>query len=106
MQLLLQPGRQEHPVHHQPLPERPVGKQRHQEPLCRENQQSGGNLRKTSSTGYEPKELARISGSSLGDIYQLYDVQREFGEQDQQALITEEGIWTNWDTKLTRSRDG
>ena len=37
------------------------------------------------------KELATISGSSLEDIYQLYDVQREFGEQDQQAPIIEEG---------------
>ena len=38
----------------------------------------------------EPKELATISGSSLEHIYQLNDVQREFGEQDQQARIIEE----------------
>ena len=31
-----------------------------------------------------------ISGSSLEDIHQLYDVQREFGEQDQQAPVLEE----------------
>ena len=31
-----------------------------------------------------------MSGSSLEDIYQLYDVQSEFGEQDQQAPIIEE----------------
>ena len=84
---------QEHTVHHQPLPERPVEKQRHQEPLCRENQQSGGNLRNTFSTGYEPKEpatkeLARISRTT--DPYQLYDAQKELGEQDHQAPITEE----------------
>ena len=36
------------------------------------------------------KELATISGSSLQDILQLYDVQREFGEQDQQAPIVDE----------------
>ena len=39
---------------------------------------------------HEPNELATISGSSLEDIYQLYDVQRELGEQDQQAPIMEE----------------
>ena len=37
-----------------------------------------------------PKEVATISGSSLEDNYQFYDVQREFGEQDQQAPIIEE----------------
>ena len=37
-----------------------------------------------------PKELATISGSSVEDMYQLYDVQREFGVQDQQAPIIEE----------------
>ena len=41
---------------------------------------------------FEPKELATkefmtTSRSSRGDINQLYDVQREFGEQDQQAPI-------------------
>ena len=60
------------------------------EPLSHVNYESGGNPRNTSPTGYEPKELATISGSSLEDIYQLYDVQREFGEQDQQAPIIEE----------------
>ena len=36
-----------------------------------------------------------------------YDVQREFGEQDQQAPIVEEvkEFWANWNAKLTRSRD-
>ena len=57
-------------------------------------------LRKTHSTGYEPKSLATdefepneletkefmtTSRSSLEDICQFYVVQREFGEQDQQA---------------------
>ena len=97
---------QEHPVHHQPLQERLVEKHRYQEPLWRENQQSGGNLRNTSSTGYEPKELAtkglatkelatkklatvaRIS--RITDPYQLYDAQKEFGEEDHRVPITEE----------------
>ena len=30
------------------------------------------------------------AGSSLEDIYHLYDVQREFGEQGQQAPVTGE----------------
>ena len=36
-------------VHHQPLQDLPVDKRRHQEPLWRENLQSGGNQRKTFS---------------------------------------------------------
>ena len=35
-------------------------------------------------------EPATISGSSLADIYQFLDVQREFGEENQQAPIVEE----------------
>ena len=31
----------------------------------------------TSPTGYDPQELATISGISLEDTYQLYDVQGE-----------------------------
>ena len=58
--------------------------------MNRSHSESGGNPRNTSPAGCEPKELATISGSSLEDIYQLYDVQREFGEQDQQAPIIEE----------------
>ena len=59
--------------------------------------ESDGNPRNTSPTSYEPKELATkelatkelatISGSSLEDIYQFFDVQREFGEQDQQVQL-------------------
>ena len=41
---------QEHPVHHEHLQALPVDKQRHQEPLWRENLQSGGNPRTTFST--------------------------------------------------------
>ena len=74
-------------------------------PLCDNEIQSGRTLRTTQSTGYEPKSLATdefepnehatnefmtTSRSSLEDIYQLYDVQKEFGEQDQQAPIVEE----------------
>ena len=54
------------------------------------NYESGGNPRNTSPTGYEPNELATISGSSLEDILQFYGVQRYFGEQDEQAPIIEE----------------
>ena len=87
---------QEYSVHHQPLQALPVEKQRYQEPLWRESRQSDGNLRNTSSTGFEPKELAtkelatvsRISG--ITDPYQIYDAQKEFGEQDHQAPITKE----------------
>ena len=90
-----QPGQhellQEHPVHHQPLQERPVEKKRYQEPLDRENQLSGENPRNRFSEGYEPKELGTASRiSSITDPKQLYDAQKEFGEQDHQAPITEE----------------
>ena len=82
---------QEHPVHHQLLQALPFEKQRHQEPLWRENLQSGGNPRKTFFTGYEPKELATVSRiARIIDPYQLHDAQKEFGEQGHQALITEE----------------
>ena len=59
------------------------------------NFESAGNLRPNTPTGYEPKvlapkELTTISGSSLEDIHQFYDVKREFGEQDQQAPDSEE----------------
>ena len=82
---------QEHPVHHQPLQGLTVEKQRYQEPLWRENQQSGRIPRKTFSTVYEPKELATVSRTSrITDPYQFYDAQKEFGERDHQASITEE----------------
>ena len=66
------------------------------------------NCANTSPTGYEPKELATISGSSPENIYQLYDVQGELGEQHQQAPIVEdvEELGQIGNTKLTRSRDG
>ena len=82
---------QEHPVHHQPLQDLPVDKRRHQEPLLRENLQSGGKPRKTFSTVYEPKELATVSRiSRTTDPCQLYDAQKEFGERDHRVPITEE----------------
>ena len=88
-----------------PLQERPVEKQRHQEPLCRENQQSGGNPRNTFSTGCEPKELAtvsRISGTT--DPYKKNDAQKEFGDEVHRAPITEEvkEFGRNWDTQVYR----
>ena len=53
--------------------------------------QSGGNPRKTFSTGYEPKELATVSRiSRITDPYQSCDAQKEFGERDHRVPITEE----------------
>ena len=91
---------QKHPVHHEHLQALPVDKQRHQESLCRENLQSGGNPRKTTPTGYEPKELATVSGFEdyPGDPEQENDAQKEFGEHYHRKS---EGIWRNWDTRLT-----
>ena len=56
------------------------------------NLQSGGNPRTTTTTGYEPKELATVSRIEdyPGDPYQSYDAQKEFGEQDHRVPITEE----------------
>ena len=79
---------QEHPVHHQLLQDLRVDKQRHQEPLWRENLQSGGNPRTTFSTGCEPNELAIVS--RITDPYQLYDAHKEFRERDHRVPITEE----------------
>ena len=53
--------------------------------------QSGRNLRKTFSTGYEPKELATVSRiTRITDPYQLYGAQKDFGERDHRVPITEE----------------
>ena len=53
-----------------------------------------------------PKSLRQFL-DSLEDIYQLYDVQREFGEQDQRAPVMEEvKEFGQIGTKFTRSRDG
>ena len=52
--------------------------------------ESGRNPRNTSPTGNEPDKLATISGTSLEDIYQFFEVQGEIGEEDQQAPIIEE----------------
>ena len=67
------------------------------ESLSHPDYESAGNLR-NEPPNYEPNEcttgeiaaIPTISGSSLEDIYQLFDVQREFGEQDQQAPVMEE----------------
>ena len=82
----------EHSVHPAHLQAPSVDKLRHQESLWREDLRSGGNLRTTTPTGYEPKELATVSRIEAysGDPYQLYDAQRECGERDHRALITEE----------------
>ena len=81
---------QDDTVYRAPLPEPIRSTSSANEPLSHVNYESGGNPRNTSPTGYEPKELVTISGSSLEDIYQLYDVHGELGEQDQQASIFEE----------------
>ena len=55
-----------------------------------------GNLRINTTTGYEPKEFTTKEIATMPmmspeeDIYQLHDVQREFGEQDQQPPVMEE----------------
>ena len=76
--------------------------------------ESARNLRINISTGYEPEkftteEIATIPMMSPEeDTYQSNDdVQREFGEQDQQAPTCgrNERIWTNSGTRLARSRD-
>ena len=50
------------------------------------------NPRSTTPTGYEPKEFATVSRIEdyPGDPYQWYDAQKEFGERDHRAPITEE----------------
>ena len=65
------------------------------------------------SDEFEPNELVTkefmtTSRSSLEDICQVYDVQREFGEQDQQAPIVEEtrgfgqiGVQSFFDHEMT-----
>ena len=70
-----------------PLQAFPVDKQRHQESLWRENLQSGGNPHTTTPTGYEPKELVTVSRTEdyPGDPDQLYDAQKEFGEETHRA---------------------
>ena len=53
--------------------------------------QSGGNPLTTTPTGYEPKELATVSRiSAIIDPCQFFDAQKEFGERDHRAPITEE----------------
>ena len=51
----------EHSVHPAHLQAHSVDNLRHQEPLRREDLQSGGNPRTATPTGYEPKELATVS---------------------------------------------
>ena len=82
----------EHSLHPAHLQAPSVDKLRHQESLWREDLQSGGNPRTTTSTSYEPKELATVSRIEAysGDPYQLHDVQENFGEEDHRAPITEE----------------
>ena len=105
---------QDNTVHRQPLPQEPLQRlpeQLHHEPLLanairseknvKESlsdpvYDSAGNLRINTPRGYAPKkftteEIATIPMMSPEeDIYQSCDVQRDFGEQDQQAPVVEE----------------
>ena len=82
----------EHSVHPAHLQAHSVDKLRHQESLWREDLQSGGIPRTTTTTGSEPKELATVSRieAYCGDPYHQYDVQEKFGERDHWAPITKE----------------
>ena len=82
---------------HEPLPTNAIRSENNaKESLSDREYESAGNLRINTPTGYESKvftteEIATIPMMSPAeDIYQLYDVQREFGEQDQQAPVMEE----------------
>ena len=82
---------------HEPLPANAIRSENNaKESLSDPQYESAGNLRINTPTGYEPKvftteEIATIPMMSpAGDIYQLYDGQREFAEQDQQAPVMEE----------------
>ena len=98
---------------HEPLQANPIRSENNaEESLSDPEYESAGNMRINTPTGYEPKEFTTEEIATIPmmspeeDVYQLYDVQREFGEQDQQAPVFEEmkGIWTNSSTKLTRPR--
>ena len=66
---------QEYPVHHQPLQEHPVEKHHYQESLWRENQQRGGNPRKTFSTRCVDVVLRRsLGGFGKGPALYVSDV--------------------------------
>ena len=83
------------PLSQEPLPQTTWSESNGKEPLSLINYEYGGNLRPNTPTGYEPnelttKELATTPTMFSGDIYLLYDVQRELGEQDQEVPITEE----------------
>ena len=81
---------QDDTVHREHLPKTTGSESSSEEPLSHINYESARNLRPNTPTRYEPKEFATISGSALEHICQLFDVQREFGEQDQQAPTIEE----------------
>ena len=82
---------------HEPLPANAIRSENNAEQsLSDPEYKSAGKLGINTSTGYEPKEFTteEIATTPMmsreEDIYQLYDVQREFGEQAQQALVVEE----------------
>ena len=81
---------QDDTVHRAPLPEPKQSTSSADEPLSHVNYESGGNPRNTSPTQVmSPKSLRQFL-EVLWKTYQSFYVQREFGEQDQQAPIVEE----------------
>ena len=76
-----QPGQhdllQDDTAHRAPLPEPFQSTSSANDPLSHANHESGRNPRNTSPAGYEPKELATISGNSPEDIYQFFTMYRE-----------------------------
>ena len=98
-------------VQQEQLREHFVDEKRYQRPVCNDQQQIGGNPRHTTPTSYEPKSLEtnlietgaysedyedlepeRIEPdkSLQTDLYQFYEIQKRFMEEDHQAPITEE----------------
>ena len=91
----LQPPPEQLP--HEPLPANAIRLENNaKESLSDPEYESAGNLRINTTTCYEFKvftteEIATIRMMSPEeDIYQVYDAQREFGEQYQQAPVMEE----------------
>ena len=117
---------QEDPVHLEQLPQEPSPKtsasairseSNAEESISLLNYESAGNLRPNTPTGLRAQRSSRpekllqfrqFLEVLLETLDKLYDVQRELGEQNQQAPVMEvtRVIWTNSGTKLTRSEDG
>ena len=82
---------------HEPLPANAIRSENNaEESLSDPEYESAGNLRINTPTGYDPKEFTTEEIAIIPmmspeeDVYQLYDVQRQIGERDQQATVMEE----------------